>query len=252
MERKKKHPLKDMRAALDNRGRALKKTWDTRKQKLREEIIAKKRSYAIGMLSFLLVCFILMSIFFVLFYQEIFSWIVEFQVYSGFMFFLLCVLEIVVAPIPGSIIGLTIASLYHPIIAFHIIYLGGLVGAVLAYSIASFLGKNYIEVLVHPKRLARVQQFIESYAHWLPFLFSLPIFPIAITCFVCGIVQIKFHLYIRAVVIGFFFYTLLIIGIGTLLSDFIMQWLEVVGTLFFLVIISVLSWQCIRLLRSKA
>lgn len=220
------------------------------KNKIQHELKNKEKSSAIAFLSILIVIFIILSLL-VSFNQEAILDFAKNSPYRILIFLLLLCVEVIIAPIPGGIIGLTIASTLPVFDAFWVIYLGGILGAMASYYFSVFLGKKYITAIVSPKKLQKSQLFLHKHARWLPLIYAVPVFPLDIFNFICGMLRVPIHLFARAIIIGYFIYALIIVSVGAILSTWAESFFHLAGTLFFYAITIGLIIQLIRLLYTE-
>ena len=101
------------------------------------------------------------------------------------------ILQTLLAPIPGQIVGLAAGYLYGALGGTLLCVAGSLLGTVTAVWLARRLGRPLVERLASPELLGRLDAYIERRGTLALFLiFLLPFLPDDIICFVAGLTSI--------------------------------------------------------------
>lgn len=100
----------------------------------------------------------------------------------------LLVLQTIVAPVPGHMLGMAAGYLYGPWFGLLYVWLGTVLGSSLAMSLARIAGRPLVERLVSPQVLGKLDRFARG--RGLPFfflVFLIPGLPDDMLCFVAGL-----------------------------------------------------------------
>jgi uncharacterized membrane protein YdjX (TVP38/TMEM64 family) len=97
-------------------------------------------------------------------------------------------LQVVLAPIPGELTGLLGGYLYGPFLGIALSTLGLTLGSVLAFSLARFFGRPFVEKAVTPSTMERFDYLLHHKGAFLVFLlFLIPGFPKDYLCYILGL-----------------------------------------------------------------
>lgn len=153
----------------------------------------------------------------------------------------LIILEVVLAPVPGFVVMVAAGYLYGPWLGALYSYIGNVVGSLLAFFLAKHFGRPFVERIVSHRLLVRYDKFFASHRKSLMFFYALPVVPVDILSFVCGLSSMAWRKFLLVIVVGFIPNTLILALVGDQLSK-----LEFVATLFyallFLVVFAALTW----------
>jgi uncharacterized membrane protein YdjX (TVP38/TMEM64 family) len=112
-------------------------------------------------------------------------------------------LQVVVAPIPGQVLGLVGGYLFGPVLGTVYSLLGVVVGSAVVLVASRRLGRPYVERVVDPETLDRFDERVRrSGAPLLFVLFLLPTFPDDALCFVAGLSEIRVRTVLVLVLVG--------------------------------------------------
>lgn len=113
------------------------------------------------------------------------------------------VAQIIIAPIPGQIIGLAGGYLFGPELGLLYTVVGATIGFTLVFVLTRKLGRPFVERFVSKSVLAKFDDFASSKGPLTFFLiFLLPAFPDDIISFVAGLTKIKIRTLILVSVLG--------------------------------------------------
>jgi uncharacterized membrane protein YdjX (TVP38/TMEM64 family) len=127
----------------------------------------------------------------------------QFDPYVPLAFFVVQVVQVVVAPIPGNVTALAGGALLGLWGGFLISTAGLLVGSLIAFGLARFFGRPVVEALVEPRI---VNKYIDTMAnrHFVVLLaiFLVPFFPDDALCFVAGLSALPVPAFLLLVVLS--------------------------------------------------
>ncbi len=127
----------------------------------------------------------------------------QFDPYGPIAFFLLQLVTVIVAPIPGNIIALAGGALFGLWSGFFLSTSALLVGSTITFALARFYGRPLVERFV-PKAL--IDKYLDSIAerHYVVLFgaFLLPFFPDDALCFISGLSNLRYPVFLLMVVIG--------------------------------------------------
>ncbi len=120
-----------------------------------------------------------------------------------FLFVGLHVLQVVVVPIPGQLLGLLGGCLFGFWEGLLLTMLGLMLGSALAMGASRLVGEALVRRFVSPAVLARFDKVIGADGAWGFFvIFLLPTFPDDAICFMAGLTRIPLHRLLLACVVG--------------------------------------------------
>jgi uncharacterized membrane protein YdjX (TVP38/TMEM64 family) len=122
---------------------------------------------------------------------------------STSLFVLAQILQVLVAPIPGQVLGLLGGSLYGFVGGLLLNLLGLAIGSVIAMGSSRVLGDVVVRRFVSPSILARFDHLTGATGLWSFFLiFLLPIFPDDAICFMAGMTRLPLHRLVLVCLLG--------------------------------------------------
>ncbi len=131
------------------------------------------------------------------------AFVEQFDPYVPLAFFVVQVVQVVVAPIPGNVTALAGGALLGLWGGFLISTAGLLVGSLIAFGLARFFGRPVVEALVEPRI---VNKYIDTMAnrHFVVLLaiFLVPFFPDDALCFVAGLSALPIPAFLLLVVLS--------------------------------------------------
>lgn len=121
----------------------------------------------------------------------------------SYLFLLLQILQVLVAPIPGQLLGVLGGSLFGFWNGLLLSLLGLMVGSTIAMVSSRVLGESVVRRCVPASLLARFDHLIHANGTWSFFLiFLLPVFPDDAICFMAGLTQLPLHRLLLVCVLG--------------------------------------------------
>lgn len=118
-------------------------------------------------------------------------------------FLLLQTLQVVLAPIPGQILGGVGGYLFGPVAGSVLSLAGVLAGSAVVFLASHRYGRPYVERTLDPAALERWDSFVaRAGVPGLFLLFLLPTFPDDLLCFVAGLSELRFRTFLLLVAVG--------------------------------------------------
>jgi uncharacterized membrane protein YdjX (TVP38/TMEM64 family) len=118
-------------------------------------------------------------------------------------FLLVQTLQVVVAPIPGQMLGGVGGYLFGTAIGTLLSLAGVITGSAIAFLASHRYGRPYVERTIDPDALARWDDFVaRAGVPGLFLLFLLPTFPDDLLCFVAGVSEVRFRTFLLLVAVG--------------------------------------------------
>lgn len=118
-------------------------------------------------------------------------------------FLVLETVQVIVAPIPGQVLGGVAGYLFGAVYGTVLALAGVLCGSAIAFTAARRYGRPYAERVLDPGSLRRWDGFVDRAG--LPglfVLFVLPAFPDDVLCFVAGLSEIRLRTFLALVLFG--------------------------------------------------
>lgn len=117
----------------------------------------------------------------------------SYEPYGFLILFILQISQVILAPLPGQVVGTAFGSIYGPILGFLFGWFGNVVATVIVLYIAKKFGRPAVEKLAGEESVENYQEFIGS-ADVFPFivLVLLPGVPDDVVCYVAGLTKIGF------------------------------------------------------------
>jgi uncharacterized membrane protein YdjX (TVP38/TMEM64 family) len=106
-----------------------------------------------------------------------------------------------VAMVPGSIFDLAGGALFGPYIGSLLDLTGGCLGAALAFLVARYIARDWVEVRAGPRLQAVMRSVDADGWRFVAFVRLVPIFPYNIVNYVLGVTRIPFHHYMIATIV---------------------------------------------------
>ena len=120
------------------------------------------------------------------------AWIDQYGVWAPIVFIGVQILQVVIAPIPGQVMGLIGGILFGAVAGTAYSLAGGTIGSALAFWLSRRYGRQYVERVVTPAVLERFDALGENHALLGIFLaFVIPGLPDDALCFVGGLTRIR-------------------------------------------------------------
>lgn len=116
----------------------------------------------------------------------------SYPVVGRLLILLTIILEVVIAPIPGGFLPVVTGILFGFVEGTVLSWTGNVLGALLAWTLAHFLGRSLVVKLVSREKLNYYDVFISRHHVIIWILYVLPLFPIDIISFSMGLSSIRF------------------------------------------------------------
>lgn len=131
------------------------------------------------------------------------TFLLQFGVWTPLAFFILQLLQIIIAPIPGGTVGLVGGALFGTFWGFVISIAGTLVGSAIVFLLAKRFGRPFVLKFVSSPLIAKYENIEESKLNVVLFaIFLFPLFPDDILCFIAGLSTMKFKTFMIIAIIG--------------------------------------------------
>jgi len=131
------------------------------------------------------------------------TFLLQFGVWTPLAFFILQLLQIIIAPIPGGTVGLVGGALFGTFWGFVISIAGTLVGSAIVFLLAKRFGRPFVLKFVSSPLIAKYENIEESKLNAVLFaIFLFPLFPDDILCFVAGLSAMKFKTFMIIAIVG--------------------------------------------------
>ncbi|HBP01226.1 MAG: hypothetical protein UY41_C0050G0005 [Candidatus Moranbacteria bacterium GW2011_GWE1_49_15] len=123
--------------------------------------------------------------------------------YGAFIFLLLEVISIVVAPVSTIFLIPVASDIFGPFLTALLSVLGWTIGSVIAFAIARRFGRPVLEKIVEPEKLERYRNYITPDAEFLTVLLLRVMLPVDVVSYAVGLFTLMhFRKYLLATVIG--------------------------------------------------
>jgi uncharacterized membrane protein YdjX (TVP38/TMEM64 family) len=161
--------------------------------------------------------------------------------FGPLLIILLIVLEVLIAPLPGAVIMLAAGYLYGIWLGALYSYIGNVLGSLLAFALSRNFGRPFVERILSKETVRKYDGFFKRRRHHLIALYALPIIPVDILSFICGLSSLTWRRFLLVVSIGFIPNTLLLSFLGNRLQhlDF---WVGLVFVVAFLALFFLFAW----------
>lgn len=123
-------------------------------------------------------------------------------------------LEVVIAPIPGGFIPITVGALFGVWPGVLYTWIGNVIGSLLAFALARYVGRPLVTRLVKPTTLARLDTFLHRSPKLLWLVYTVPVFPIDIITFAVGLSAIPFRRFALVMSVGFVVSQIILTTVG--------------------------------------
>ena len=131
------------------------------------------------------------------------SFLLQFGIWTPLAFFLLQLLQIIIAPIPGGTVGLVGGALFGTIGGFLISAAGTLAGSIIVFVLAKRFGRPFVLRFVSPELVEKYDHIKESRLNTVLFLiFLFPLFPDDMLCFIAGLSPMPVKTFILIVMLA--------------------------------------------------
>lgn len=128
--------------------------------------------------------------------------------------------QVVVAPIPGQVLGGAAGYLFGAVPGAVYSLVGVLIGSAVVFGLSRRYGRPYVEQVIHDRTLATWDRFLQRTGPaGLFVLFLLPTFPDDLLCFVAGLSDLRASTFLSLVAVGRAPSFVAVAYAGTRLSD---------------------------------
>lgn len=135
--------------------------------------------------------------------EKIRELIIRSGTWGPLVFIALQIVQILIAPIPGQVIGLIGGFLFGPFLGLLYTIIGATIGFSLVFVLARKLGRPFVELFVDKKNMERFDHLSEEKGAWVFFfIFLLPAFPDDLIAFIAGLTTIPIRTLILISIAG--------------------------------------------------
>jgi len=134
--------------------------------------------------------------------EELQEFIAGYGAWAPLVFFLLQVLQVILAPIPGSVTTLVGGIFFGFWKAMIISVAAVLTGSVILFLLAKSLGRPLVAKLVGKNKMEKYMSKLSSRQFWVLFMmFLMPFFPDDVLCLMAGLTAIRFPGFVLMVLV---------------------------------------------------
>lgn len=123
-------------------------------------------------------------------------------------------LEVVIAPIPGGFLPITVGAIFGLWPGVLYTWVGNVLGSLLAFALARYVGRPLVTRFVKPATLGRLDTFLHRSPKLLWLVYVVPVFPIDIITFAVGLSAIPFRRFVTVMTLGFAMNQLILTTVG--------------------------------------
>lgn len=123
-------------------------------------------------------------------------------------------LEVLIAPIPGSFVPITVGALFGVWPGVLYTWVGNVIGSLLAFTLARHVGRPLVSRFVQPATLGRLDTFLHRSPKLLWLVYAVPVFPIDVITFAVGFSAIPFRRFITVMTLGFAMNQIILTTVG--------------------------------------
>lgn len=127
-------------------------------------------------------------------YEDVILYMRSFKGISALVFVIAQILQVVISVLPGEVFEIAAGSLFGFPLGLLLTFIGVFLGSAAAYTIARFLGRDAVQMIVGESRMQEYMDKLNSErAYIIVFiLYLLPGIPKDILCYLAGISNMKF------------------------------------------------------------
>jgi uncharacterized membrane protein YdjX (TVP38/TMEM64 family) len=173
--------------------------------------------------------------------DRLLNFIKEAHSFGPFIIIGLIVLEVIIAPLPGTFIMVAAGALFGVWLGAIYSFIGNVIGSLLAFFLAKRFGRTFVEKIVSTHVLAKYDGFFVKHHKLFLLFYALPIIPVDILSFVCGLSAMRTRKFLGIILLGFIPNTLILAFLGDKLSGLGFVPL-LFYTLLFMVVFLLLTW----------
>lgn len=135
--------------------------------------------------------------------ETIQAFLLQFGIWTPLAFFLLQLLQIIIAPIPGGTVGLVGGALFGIFGGSLLSISGTLVGSAFVFLLSKRFGRPFVLKFASPKLVEKYDNIKESKLNAILFaVFLFPLFPDDMLCFIAGLSSMKFKTFLIVALLG--------------------------------------------------
>lgn len=130
------------------------------------------------------------------------TWLLPWGIAAPIAFVILQALQVVIAPISHYSVGLLGGFLYGPWVGGLLNWIGRLIGHIVAFLLARFVGRSIADRFVSPATMAKYDKYVAGQSLILFFVYFLPLFPDDEVSYLVGLSKMKFRVFLVANLLG--------------------------------------------------
>jgi uncharacterized membrane protein YdjX (TVP38/TMEM64 family) len=131
------------------------------------------------------------------------SWLLEFGLLAPVAFIALQAIQVIVAPIPGQVLGVVSGYLFGAVLGTLYSILGATIGTWIALSLARRFGRPFVERVLNPSIVDRFDRLAGEQGLLAMFLvFLIPGIPDDVICFVAGVTELDVRKLLVVSIVG--------------------------------------------------
>ena len=135
--------------------------------------------------------------------EKVKEYILSYGIWAPIISFLLMIFQSVIAPLPAFLITFANAALFGWILGALLSWFSAMIGAILCFYIAKFLGREFVEKLTSKTALESIDKFFEKYGNYTVLIARLlPFVSFDIVSYAAGLTKMKIKDFVIATAIG--------------------------------------------------
>ncbi len=160
---------------------------------------------------------------------------------AQFIYVLLIITEVIIAPIPGGVITLLGAAHFGFLRAWALTYIGNIIGLNAAFYLTRKIGRPFVERMVPEQQRKPYEALIQKYPKTVWLAYALPILPVDIITILLGLTNVSHKRFFIITSTGMITYVGLWAFLGSQLAQYV-PYLEYISTIVLLGIIGIIAW----------
>ena len=163
---------------------------------------------------------------------------------SAPLFLLAVIIEVIVAPLPGGVIGYMGAARFGFLTAWPLLYLGNVIGTTILFLLVRHFGAPIFAENVSASTRARYEAIVNGNRFLFWIFYAIPLIPVDFLSAIAGLSTMRRRTFLLIACTGYASYTAIIAGAGSYLAENIgvADALSLIGGIFF-VILAIWVWQ---------
>ncbi|MGV8906373.1 MAG: TVP38/TMEM64 family protein [Acetobacterium sp.] len=135
--------------------------------------------------------------------ETIQTFLLQFGAWTPLAFFILQLLQVIIAPIPGGTVGLVGGALFGTFWGFLISISGTLIGSSVVFLLSKRFGRPFVLKFVRSHHIEKYDHIDASKLNGVLFaIFLFPLFPDDLLCFIAGLSTMKFKTFVIIAILG--------------------------------------------------